>query len=112
MDGLKLHLGCGKVDFGEDWINIDQVEYAHVNHVCDVSTLPFTDNSASIIYACHVLEYFDWHEAKTIVLSEWKRVLKPGGILRLAVPDFDSIFNCYHTFMNFDEFCSLKSNKQ
>ena len=100
MDGLKLHLGCGKVDFGRDWVHVDQVAHPHVDHVCDIAKLPFPDESASIIYACHVLEYFDWQEAETIVLPEWKRVLQPGGVLRLAVPDFGEICSLYDE--NFD----------
>ncbi|WP_274607870.1 MULTISPECIES: class I SAM-dependent methyltransferase [Thiorhodovibrio] len=30
------------------------------------------------------------------VLAEWRRVLKPGGILRLAVPDFAACAKLYH----------------
>ena len=46
------------------------------------------------IYSSHALEYFDRDEVKE-VLSEWKRVLKPGGILRTSVPDFESIVKVY-----------------
>ena len=52
--------------------------------------LPYADNSVDEIYASHVLEHI--HHSKTFsTLTEWVRVLKPGGRLRVAVPDFDRI---------------------
>lgn len=49
-----------------------------------------SDGSVSEIRASHVLEHFGWAEVPS-VLSEWARVLKPGGRIRVAVPDFDKI---------------------
>lgn len=91
---LKLHLGCGAKDFGEEWTHIEGGNYPHVSSH-DIIHLPFEENSAEIIYACHVLEYFDWNEAEKIVLKEWYRVLMPGGIIRLAVPDFMAMVKLY-----------------
>ena len=91
---MKLHLGCGTRHF-PGYINIDQVDGYNVDLVCDISKLPYEDNSVDVIYACHVLEYFDWQEAESIVLPEWYRVLKPGGTIRIAVPYFDSIVRWY-----------------
>ena len=39
---MKLHLGCGKRDFGTDWIHIDQADYDHIIHK-DVTNLRFAD---------------------------------------------------------------------
>ena len=52
--------------------------------------LPFADNSVSAIYASHVLEHLYRNRAMAL-LSECKRVLKPGGILRLVVPDLHAM---------------------
>ena len=98
MSKVKLHLGCGKRDFGDDWIHIDGGDFPHL-HSHDVTQLPFEDNSVDLIYASHLLEYFDREEAVK-VLSEWRRVLKyppggPGGVLRLAVPDFETMVILY-----------------
>ena len=98
MSKVKLHLGCGKRDFGDDWIHIDSGDFPHL-HSHDVTQLPFEDNSVDLIYASHLLEYFDREEAVE-VLSEWRRVLKyppggPGGVLRLAVPDFETMVILY-----------------
>lgn len=93
----KLHIGCGKRNFGPEWVHIDGANYDHVDYIIrDLGHLPFPDNSASIIYASHVIEYFDQFEIVTI-LQEWKRVLAPAGILRLAVPDFKMMARLYFT---------------
>lgn len=93
---ILLHLGCGK-RYIPDFIHIDinDYHYPHINYKHDISSLPmFKNNSVDLIYCCHALEYFDREESKEI-LKEWKRVLKPGGILRLAVPDFEVIVKVY-----------------
>jgi len=90
---MKLHLGCGKRNFGESWVHIDGSDYDHIRYH-NIEKLNFDKGSVYIIYASHVLEYFDREEAVE-VLTEWKRVLKDGGILRLAVPDFKSMAELY-----------------
>jgi len=84
---IKLHLGCGWRDFGADWTHIDGGDYEHLDYK-DITKLEFEDGSVDLIYASHVLEYFDREEAVTL-LKEWVRALKPGGVLRIAVPDFE-----------------------
>ncbi len=54
----------------------------------------FADGSAELIYCSHALEYFDRSEAQR-ALEEWRRVLEPSGILRIAVPDFDALLEVY-----------------
>ena len=92
---IKLHLGCGKRDFGSDWIHIDGSHaYPHIQYH-DIINLPMDHNTVDLIYASHVLEYFDREEVVSI-LKEWYRVLTPsGGILRLAVPDFREMADLY-----------------
>ena len=92
---LKLNLGCGPTNFGKDWIHIDSGEFDHIDkRYKSIVDLDFEAESVDLIYASHVLEYFDRKEA-TKVLLEWFRVLKNGGILRLAVPDFEVMANLY-----------------
>ncbi|WP_221625487.1 methyltransferase domain-containing protein [Synechococcus sp. LTW-R] len=52
------------------------------------------DRSVDLIYACHVLEHFDRRSFPN-VLREWFSKLKDGGILRLSVPNFESIVQVY-----------------
>lgn len=89
----KVHLGCGKRNFGDDWDHIDGSSYSHIKYH-DIINLPYKNNEVDIIYASHVLEYFDRDEALE-VLQKWYNVLKPGGTLRLAVPDFEASAKLY-----------------
>ena len=91
---MKIHIGCGKRDFGKEWHHIDGSNYSHVNSH-NITVLPFEDNTVDLIYASHTLEYFDREEVIQ-VLSEWKRCLKPNGMLRLAVPDFKAMTMLYN----------------
>lgn len=95
MEKIKLHLGCGWRNFGKDWIHIDGGTYEHLEYDNITDLKQFKDNSVDLIYASHVFEYFDRAEAE-VVLKEWKRVLKVGGILRLAVPDFEVLVKLYY----------------
>lgn len=90
---IKLNLGCGWRDFGPDWIHIDGGDYPHLDST-DIINLPYSDNSIDIIYSSHTIEYFNRTEVKE-VLSIWYNKLKPGGILRLAVPNFEVLAKLY-----------------
>jgi predicted SAM-dependent methyltransferase len=94
---IKLHLGCGKRNF-PGFIHVDKDPWEHVDYQRDIKDLSvFKDNSVDLIYVCHCFNAFDDDEAKE-ALKEWNRVLKKGGILRIAVPDFDGIVKAYAKF--------------
>ena len=85
--GLRLHFGCGaRVLPG--WINIDRVARAP-GVITDVSltALPWPDASVEEILAEHVLEHLSFEE-EAAVWPEIARVLRPGGVLMMEVPDF------------------------
>jgi len=91
---MKINMGCGWRNFGEGWLHIDGGDYSHLDHK-DISNLSYLhDNSVDLIYASHVIEYFNRSEV-LVLLKEWRRVLKKGGTLRLAVPNFESICSLY-----------------
>jgi len=56
--------------------------------------LPFVDNTVSVIYGAHVLEHLYLADAQRL-LTECKRVLRPGGVIRLVVPDLRSMVTSY-----------------
>lgn len=65
-----------------------------VDYVVDASLrLPFPDATFDIVYASHILEHIAWFRTK-LTLTEWVRVLKPGGRLEIWVPDGELI--CQH----------------
>ena len=90
---VKLNLGCGNRNFGSDWIHIDGAEYPHLDSQ-NIESLDYRDKSVDLIYASHVIEYFDRREVLS-VLKEWKRVLRIDGVLRIAVPDFYQMARLY-----------------
>ena len=90
---IKINMGCGWRDFGKDWVHIDGGDYPHLDSK-DIFNLPYDDNSVDLIYASHMIEYFNRDEVKD-VLNEWIRTLKPGGKLRLAVPNFSEMAIMY-----------------
>ena len=86
----KINMGCGWRNFGSSWIHIDSGDYDHLNYKSITNLQQFEDNSIDLIYASHVIEYFDRAQVLPL-LKEWKRVLKPSGIFRIAVPNFKEI---------------------
>lgn len=92
---VRLHLGCGP-RYIPGFLHVDAQAHPHVDLVADVARLEMIpDASADLIYAAHVLEHFGRWEFRA-VLAEWRRVLKPGGLLRLAVPDFAACATLYY----------------
>lgn len=87
---LRLHIG-GEIAHPE-WkiFNIQpgpQVDYA--GHCADLSR--FTDGSVSEIYASHVLEHLRFKDELPAALREFYRVLQPGAMLRVSVPDLHTL---------------------
>lgn len=93
----KLHLGCGS-KYIPGFIHVDLMDFDHIDYKRSVDDLSiFEDNSVDLIYACHVLEHFKRAEVDRVI-SEWYRVLGPNGILRIAVPGFEEIIECYQKY--------------
>lgn len=93
-DNVFLHLGCGKINH-PDFINIDGFPFPHVHYVRSIADLSnFKNGSVDLIYACHCLEHFPYGQVAS-VLTEWHRVLKQDGTLRISVPDFDRLLKIY-----------------
>ncbi|OHA25794.1 MAG: hypothetical protein A3D52_01615 [Candidatus Taylorbacteria bacterium RIFCSPHIGHO2_02_FULL_44_36] len=94
-DGRVLvHIGCGNQN-SPGWTNVDTIPLPHIHFVSRAERLPmFPSNTADLIYACHILEHISYLKYHG-VLSEWYRVLKPGGTLRISLPDFDKLIAIY-----------------
>lgn len=92
---VLLHIGCGPIKSPE-FVNVDAVPYAHVHIVTDdIGQLSeFASGTVDLVYMCHILEHFKRPVLKQ-VLNEMLRILKPGGVLRLSVPDFDRLLEVY-----------------
>lgn len=98
-----LNLGCGS-QIHEDWLNVDLSAddprvFAHDLR----EPLPFADASFSAVYHSHVLEHLPRRDAPRF-LAECFRLVKPGGILRVVVPDLETIARLY--LENLDRACA------
>jgi predicted SAM-dependent methyltransferase len=102
MAKVKLHLGCGK-RYIQGFVHIDLNYSPHVDFKHDIRNLPMVrSNTVDLIYCCHGIEYFDRIEIIE-VLQEWKRVLKKGGMMRLAMPDFEALAKVYRRYEDLDK---------
>lgn len=84
-------MGCGKRNFGKEWIHIDEADFDHIDHK---NIFDFPYENVDLIYASHLISYFDQSEIHEL-LSYWYKKLKFKGVLRLAVPDFEKINKLY-----------------
>lgn len=107
---MRLNLGCGTVA-PADWLNVDFAIGARLNRslarplaqrvfktpwprnivIHDLSKrFPWADASADAVYSSHTLEHLS-RVAGEHFMAECRRVLKPGGTLRIVVPDLARI---------------------
>lgn len=88
-----IHLGCGMSRI-KTFINIDGSYKSNCDLVGRIERLAFASDSVDVIYCSHSLEHVS-HRRCAEVLSEWFRLLKPGGHLFIAVPDIEILFTMY-----------------
>ena len=93
---IHLHLGCGP-KYLRGFVNVDGNLFRKTDLWLDLRNgLPYPDGSISTVYSSHVLEHFYPDELHTI-LCECHRVLRPGGGLRIVVPDMGGAVRAYLT---------------
>ncbi|MEM6798824.1 MAG: methyltransferase domain-containing protein [Planctomycetota bacterium] len=85
--GVKLHLGCGE-DYKRGYINVDVLPSAKCDLISRVEDLRGIPNaSVACIESYHLVEHLRHSQLKAS-LSEWSRVLRPGGELHVELPNF------------------------
>lgn len=89
-----LNVGCGST-FHPQWTNVDFHAVSDAVMACDIRRgLPFADGTFQACYSSHVLEHLAPAEGVGL-LREIQRVLTPGGIARIVVPDLELIVRDY-----------------
>lgn len=89
----RLNLGCGD-SILEGYLNIDAFD-DHADLMIDIiKRLPFDDASVDEIKAIHVVEHFSRDEWPKIA-KDWIRILKPGGRIVVATPNFPVLCAMY-----------------
>jgi len=104
---IKLNLGCGERKI-HGFINVDARQEVLPDVVYNVAKIHEKFQNVDLIYASQVLEHFPtkpfpfqsttWKE----LLDNWNRTLKPGGTLRLSVPDLRAACEYYLFTNDFD----------
>ena len=85
---IKLNIGAGG-DIKDGWRNMD-IMFAPPDYIDITKPLPFEDNSVDFIYTSHTVEHTTTPDAVRF-FAESHRILKPDGVLRVAVPCADKI---------------------
>ncbi len=89
-----LNAGCGP-NQRPAFINLDYDWLPGIDVCWDLRTkLPFADNSLLGVYSEHCLEHLSPEDCRH-ALKEFKRVLAPGGLVRIVVPDAEIYFDLY-----------------
>lgn len=89
---MRLNLGSGAWN-PPGFTSVD-LEGGDVRHDLRVFPWPFPDGAAEEILASHILEHLTRADGARF-LAECARILRPGGVLRLAVPDMDRFIDCH-----------------
>jgi len=89
-----LNVGCGATCHPA-WTNIDLVSGSPDVIAHDLRKgLPYPDQCFDACYSSHVLEHLEQEESERLLRECW-RILKPGGVIRLSVPDLEAIVRAY-----------------
>ena len=92
---MRIHLGCGTKRL-PGFVHVDARAEVRPDYVADALNLScLSDDEVGLLYFCHGLEHIGFG-AVGDALAEWGRVLKPGGELRLSMPDFGAIARAYN----------------
>jgi SAM-dependent methyltransferase len=89
---LSIHIGCGGHHL-PGWINLDN--YPAPLAINLAWGLPLPPGSARHVFVSHLLEHLFYPAQSHRLLDEIRRVLQPGGIVRIVVPDIEQCLNAY-----------------
>jgi len=92
---MKIHIGCGKKHF-PGYVNIDVQRYESVDQKGTANHLPgLSSGSVDQVFLNAVFEHL-YPAQQPSAIEEWKRVLKPGGLLLVTgTPDFEKCAELY-----------------
>ncbi len=92
----KLQIGSS-LNILDGWLNSDVYCLSHrVVYLNATKVFPFENDTFDYIFAEHVIEHLTYKEG-LFMLRECHRVLKPGGKIRIATPDLETLIDLYTT---------------
>ena len=109
--GTHLDIGCG-LNSHANLINLDYLWHPGVDVCWDITRgLPFADAALRGVFSEHCLEHFPLQAARAL-LREIRRVLAPGGTVRIIVPDGELYLRTYVQQLDGDTSCSFPYQQQ
>jgi predicted SAM-dependent methyltransferase len=99
-DQIKLELGSGPKRGVDGWTTVD-LRQADINYDLR-QAIPLPDNSVEIIYSSHMFEHIPYRELIPFI-GECKRLLKPGGVFSICVPNAGLYIKAYAEGRYFSE---------
>jgi predicted SAM-dependent methyltransferase len=93
-DVACVEIGAGNTVV-EGWLGTDlRPRHREVLQLDATQTFPFPDHSLDYVHAEHLIEHISFQQGQR-TLAECRRVLKPGGVVRLATPDLALLVAIY-----------------
>jgi len=94
MSRLCVNIACG-ASYVDGWVNLDYLPSSPaVTKANLLESLPLKSASVDILYSSHFVEHIP-RQRLNLFLMECYRVLKPGGGIRLVLPDLDELCREY-----------------
>ena len=94
---ICLNIACGD-SYLPGWLNFDYVPHSmHVKKVDLLKRLPLPDNCADVVYSSHFFEHIP-RPLVSLFVAECFRICKPGGKIRLVMPDFEELCTAYLSY--------------
>jgi predicted SAM-dependent methyltransferase len=93
---VLLNLGAGPRGIDDShWVNVDGAPAVGVRFLVDLRRpLPFDDGAFDGVFCEHVLEHFSQADGERLA-REVRRILRPGGVFRVIVPDAELVLKRY-----------------
>jgi predicted SAM-dependent methyltransferase len=92
----KLHIGCG-ANVLPGWFNTDFNDINENVAFLDAGDkFPLAKESFDYVFSEHLFEHLDVSQQINMLKESW-RILKPGGLMRIAMPSLEFLFDLYST---------------
>jgi predicted SAM-dependent methyltransferase len=95
-DVAKLQLGAGE-NIRPGWLNTDLHDYGRPSELVYLDVrrpFPLPDTSFDVVFSEHTLEHLGYADGLHC-LRECRRVLRPGGLIRIATPSLEQLARLY-----------------
>ena len=89
---LRVHIGCGG-HLLPGWVNLDNYPAPLATNLA--AGLPLPNGSARFVFVAHLFEHLFYPAESHRLLDEIRRVLEPGGVVRIVVPDIEQCIRAY-----------------